>query len=89
MQDLQVSKNYANYASPTLLMHFYICYYISFTCYYCNNEPIITVIMGSLLPIITRSIMGNNGFIITHYEPGQLADVELQRKDAYGAVCFP
>ena len=27
-----------------------------------NNGPIITVIMDSLLPIITRSIMGNNGF---------------------------
>ena len=30
--------------------------------------------MGPLLPIFTRSLMGNNGFIITHYVPGQLAD---------------
>ena len=28
-----------------------------------------------LIPIFTRSLMGNNGFIITHYVPGQLADV--------------
>ena len=31
---------------------------------------IITVIMGLFLPIITRSIIGNNGFIITYYWPG-------------------
>ena len=36
--------------------------------------PIITVIMGSLLPIITRSIIGNNGFIITYYWLEQLGD---------------
>ena len=30
--------------------------------------------MGLLLPIITKSIMGNNESIITHYEPTQLAD---------------
>jgi len=30
--------------------------------------------MGPLLPIFTRSLMGNNGFIITHYGPGQLGD---------------
>ena len=30
--------------------------------------------MGPLLPIITKSIMGNNESIITHYEPDQLAD---------------
>ena len=41
---------------------------------YCNNEPIITVIMDLLLPIFTRYLMDNNGLIITHYEPGQLAD---------------
>ena len=29
--------------------------------------PIITLGMGSLLPIISRSIIGNNGFIITYY----------------------
>ena len=31
--------------------------------------------MGPLLPIITKSIMGNNESIITHYVPTQLADV--------------
>jgi hypothetical protein len=31
--------------------------------------------MGLLLPIFTRSLIGNNGFIITYYEPDQLADV--------------
>ena len=30
------------------------------------------VIMESLLPMIARSIIGNNGFIITYYSPGQL-----------------
>ena len=30
--------------------------------------------MGLLLPIITKSIMGNNESSITHYEPTQLAD---------------
>jgi hypothetical protein len=30
--------------------------------------------MGPLLPIITKSIIGNNESIITHYEPTQLAD---------------
>ena len=40
----------------------------------CSLLPIITVIMGSLLLIITRSIMGNNGSIITHYRPPQLGD---------------
>ena len=34
--------------------------------------PIITVIMNRLLPIIARSIIGNNRFIITYYWPGQL-----------------
>ena len=69
----------------TISAYFYCCYYIIFTycyfCYYviitccsCNNEPIITVKMGLLLPIFTRSLMGNNGFIFTHYVPGQLAD---------------
>ena len=36
------------------------------THYYGKNGSIITVIMSSLLLIITRSIMGNNGF---HYYP--------------------
>ena len=31
--------------------------------------------MGLLLPIITKSVMGNYESIITHYEPTQLADV--------------
>ena len=35
---------------------------------------IITVIMSPLLRIITRSIIRNNGLIITYYWPGQLAD---------------
>ena len=38
---------------------------------------IITVIMSPLLRIITRSIIRNNGFIITYYRPGQLGDVKL------------
>ena len=58
----------------TVFTYYYACYYIIFTCYSCNNEPINTVTMDPLLPIFTRSLMGNNGFIITHYEPGQLAD---------------
>ena len=33
--------------------------------------------MGLLLPIITKSIMGNNESIITQYELTQLADVTL------------
>lgn len=35
-----------------------MCFYIIFTYYYGNNVPIITVIIGSLVPIITRSIIG-------------------------------
>ena len=31
--------------------------------------------MGHLLPIITRSIIGKNGSIVTYYWPGQLGDV--------------
>ena len=57
-----------------IFTYYYICYYVIITCCSCNNEPIITVIMGPLLPIFTRSLMGNNGFIFTHYVPGQLAD---------------
>jgi hypothetical protein len=44
------------------------------TYYYRNNEFIITVIMSSLLRIITRSIIRNNGFIITYYRLEQLGD---------------
>ena len=58
-----------------IFTYYYICYYVIITCCSCNNEPIITVKMGPLLLIFTRSLMGNNGFIITHYVPGQLADV--------------
>ena len=42
--------------------------------------PIITVIMDPLLPIITRSIIRNNGSIITYYWPGQFADVNKGTK---------
>ena len=35
---------------------------------------VITVIMSPLLHIITRSIIRNNGLIITYYGPEQLAD---------------
>ena len=31
--------------------------------------------MASLLPIITNSIIGKNGFFISYYWPGQLGDV--------------
>ena len=65
---------YYDYCYYIIITYYYICYYIIITCYFCNNEPIITVIMGPLLPIFTRSLIGNNGFIITHYVPGQLAD---------------
>ena len=34
----------------------------------------ITVRMALLLPIITKSLVGNNESIIIHYEPDQLAD---------------
>ena len=37
---------------------------------------IITVIMSPSLRIITRSIIRNNGFIITYHRPGQLGDVD-------------
>ena len=50
-----------------IITHYYICYYIIITYYYqviityyySNNNP--------LLLIITRSIIGNNGSIITYY----------------------
>ena len=57
-----------------VITYYYFCYYFVITYYYCNNGFIITVIMGLLLPIFTRSLIGNNGFIITYYEPDQLAD---------------
>ena len=57
--------------------HYYIHYYIHFYLLLRNNGSIITyyygaiityyyVIMDPLLPIITRSLMGNNGSIITY-----------------------
>ena len=58
-----------------IFTYYYICYYVIITCCSCNNEPIITVIMGPLLP--SFSLTGNNGFIFTHYVPGQLADVQF------------
>ena len=58
-----------------LLRHYYVIITSLLHHYYSNNGAIITVIMGLLLPIITKSIMGNNESIITHYEPTQLADV--------------
>ena len=48
-----------------IITHYYICYYIIVTSK--SLLPIITVIMDPLLPIITRSIMCNNGSIITYY----------------------
>ena len=59
-----------------LLRHYYVIITSLLHHYYGNNGAIITVIMGLLLPIITKSIMGNNESIITHYEPTQLADVK-------------
>jgi hypothetical protein len=59
----------------SLLRHYYVIITSLLRHYYSNNGSIITVIMGPLLPIITKSIMGNNESIITHYVPTQLADV--------------
>ena len=60
-----------------MITHYYICSYIIITYYYQVLLPIIMEKMGSLLPIITRSIMGNNGFISTYYWPGQLGDADV------------
>ena len=60
----------------SIVTHYYICYYIIIT-YYCKSLlPIIMVIMNLLLPINTRSIIGNNGSIIIYYWPGQLGHVK-------------
>ena len=48
-----------------IITYYYICYYIIISCKYSNNELIITALMNSLLPIITRSIIGINEFINT------------------------
>ena len=69
-----IAYYYIHHDYYTIFKYYYVCYHITFTCYSCNNEPIITVIMDPLLSIFTRFLMGNNGFIITHCEPGQLAD---------------
>ena len=58
----------------SFLHHYYVIITSLLRHYYSNNGSIITVIMGPLLPIITKSIMGNNESIITHYVPTQLAD---------------
>ena len=63
-----------------LLHHYYIviAYYYrnneSINMYYCHYCRKLPVIMSPLLRIITRSIIRNNGFIITYYRPGQLGD---------------
>jgi hypothetical protein len=53
-----------------IIVYYYLCYYIINMCiityYYRKNRLITTVRMGSLLPIITRSIIGNNGFVVTY-----------------------
>ena len=45
--------------------------------------------MDPLLPIFTRSLMGNTGFIITHYEPGQLADANPLSPTKFHDTYFP
>ena len=70
-----------------LLRHYYVIITSLLHHYYGNNGAIITVIMGLLLPIITKSIMGNNESIITHYEPTQLADGLHRQKR--GALSIP
>ena len=70
----------------TVITHYYIVItllLLIITHYKCNNEFTITVIMRSLLPIFTRSIIGNNGFIITYYEPDQLADAGAGSEVSY------
>ena len=69
-----------------LLHHYYVIITSLLRHYYCNNGSIITVIMGPLLPIITKSIMGNNESIITHYVPTQLAD---DRREMQGILLCP
>ena len=69
-----------------LLRHYYVIITSLLHHYYGNNGAIITVIMGLLLPIITKSIMGNNESIITHYEPTQLADADVMAGGAGAAI---
>ena len=60
----------------SLLRHYYRNNDPIIMYYYCIDGFIVTVIMGSLTRIITRSIIRNNGVIITHYRPEQLGDEE-------------
>jgi hypothetical protein len=54
----------------SIIVYYYLCYYIINVCIitydYHKNILMITVITGSLLPIITRSFIGSNGFIIAY-----------------------
>ena len=54
----------------SIITYYYLCYYVIIPIFMVPLSPIITVKMGSLLPIITRSIIGNNGFIITYIDLG-------------------
>jgi hypothetical protein len=52
----------------TLIITYYdTCFYIIITCFTDPLIPIATAIMDPLLPAITRSILGNDGLIITYY----------------------
>ena len=55
-------------------------------CYYSNDGPIITVIMGSTVPIITRSTLGNNGDIITIIDLPNFQMSELLKKKGESKV---
>ena len=69
-----------------LLHHYYLLLLkqkTTITYYYRNKGPIITVIMKSLLSIITRSIMGNHGTIITFYQLPQLGDEVIKKHIGY------
>ena len=73
-----------------IITYKYISYYTIITYHYQLSDlrllsPIITVKMESSsvapLAIITRSIVGNNGFIIAYYWPGQPGDVKSDSPD--------
>ena len=57
-----------------LLLHYY---YVIITHYYGAIITYYYVITNPLLPISTRSIIGNNGAIITYYWPVEFADALL------------
>ncbi len=63
----------------SLLRHYYVIITVIMV-------PLLHVIMAPLLPIITKSIMGNNGSIITHYEPDQLADAHKVNPSLSGEI---